>query len=267
MRKNIWNSTILICICFVVQLSSCKTIKNVENGKNIKVLSQNDLIDSIKTYELKIDWLKASGNTIIKLGEEKQNIDLNIRIRKDSIIWINLSKYKKKISRSLFEMDSVKITTEYPEKLYYFESINKMQEVMNFSISYNILEEFLLGGSFIDELNDKLILKTKENQYYISSKKNNSKNIIYESWINPINFKCDRINLFFRSNSSNIEISYDNWKMIDRNLFPTKINVYIKTLSNDYSIEITYKNIKFDTPQNFPKIKIDSKYQPLIINE
>ena len=267
MRKNIWNSTILICICFVVQLSSCKTIKNVENGKNIKVLSQNDLIDSIKTHELKIDWLKASGNTIIKLGEEKQNIDLNIRIRKDSLIWINLSKYKKKISRSLFELDSAKITTEYPEKLYYFESLSNMEKIMNFSISYNILEEFLLGRSFINELNDKLILKTKENQYYISSKKNNSKDIIYESWINPINFKCDRINMFFRSNSSNIEISYDNWKMIDRNLFPTKINVYIKTLSNDYSFEITYKNIKFDTPQNFPKIKIDSKYQPLIINE
>ena len=167
MRKNIWNSTILICICFVIQLSSCKTIKNVENGKNIKALSQKALIDSIKTHELKIDWLKGSGNTIIKLGEEKQNIDLNIRIRKDSLIWINLSKYKKKISRSLFEMDSVKITTEYPEKLYYFESINKIEEVMNFSISYNILEEFLLGGSFINELNDKLILKTKENQYYI----------------------------------------------------------------------------------------------------
>ena len=90
MRKNIWNSTILICIYFVIQLRSCKTIKNVENGKNIKLLSQKALIDSIKTHELKIDWLKGSGNTIIKLGEEKQNIDLNIRIRKDSLIWIKL---------------------------------------------------------------------------------------------------------------------------------------------------------------------------------
>ena len=53
MKINLLNN-ILVGFFTVVISASCSMIKNVEEGKVVKVLNEKKLLDSIKEYELDI---------------------------------------------------------------------------------------------------------------------------------------------------------------------------------------------------------------------
>ena len=128
------------------------------------------LLDSIKEYELDIQWLKVRGNTLITIDNEApQELDINIRSKTDSLIWLNISKYKKRIFRGEFKKDSVKMVIEYPEKLFFKGSVDSLESGFNVSIPYALIEDLLMGRSYLNHLEDKFILQVKNNEYHLLS--------------------------------------------------------------------------------------------------
>ena len=279
MKINLLNN-ILVGFITVLISASCGMIKNVEEGKVVKVLHEKKLLDSIKKYELDIQWLKARGNALITINNEApQELDLNIRSKADSLIWINVSKFKKRIFRGEFKKDSVKMVIEYPEKLFYKGSVTNLENDLNLSIPYPLIEDLLMGRSYLEHLEDKFILQVKNNEYHLlSHRKRKTKRItnnktkksadyIYQSWIDPFTYKCKRINIIFPSSNSEINITYKNWEKINNQYFPMDIELIISNLELAYNLLINYKNIKFDMPQKFPFKSIDNKYQSIKFND
>lgn len=279
MKINLLNN-ILVGVFSLFITASCSMIKNVEQGKEVKVLHEKKLLDSIKQYELDIQWLKARGNALITINsEEQQELDINIRSKTDSLIWLNISKFKKKIFRGEFKKDSVKMVIEYPEKLFFKGSIASLEEDLNLSIPYYLIEDLLMGRSYLEHLEGKFILQVKNDEYHLlSHRKRKTKRItnnktkkvadyIYQSWIDPFTYKCRRINILFPSNHSKINIIYKNWEKINNQYFPMDIELIISNLELSYNLLINYKNIKFDLPQKFPFKSIDNKYQSIKFND
>lgn len=279
MKINLLNN-ILVGFFTLVISASCSMIKNVEEGKVVKVLNEKKLLDSIKEHELDIQWLKARGNASITINNEApQEIDLNIRSKTDSLIWLNVSKFKKRIFRGEFKKDSVKMVIEYPEKLFFKGSVANLENDLNLSIPYALIEDLLMGRSYLKHLEDKFILQVKNNEYHLlSHRKRKTKRItnnktkksvdyIYQSWIDPFTFKCKRINIIFPASSSEININYKNWKKINNQYFPMDIELIISNLELAYNLLINYKNVKFDLPQKFPFKSIDNKYQSIKFND
>ena len=161
MKINLLNN-ILVGLFAVFIFVSCGMIKNVEQGTVVKVLNEKKLLDSIKEHELDIQWLKARGNALITINNEApQEIDLNIRSKADSLIWLNISKFKKRIFRGEFKKDSVKMVIEYPEKLFFKGSISSLESDFNLSIPYALIEDLLIGRSYLKHLESKFILQVE----------------------------------------------------------------------------------------------------------
>ena len=279
MKINLLNN-ILVGVFSMIITASCSMIENVEQGKEVKVLHEKKLLDSIKEYELDIQWLKARGNALITINsDQQQELDINIRSKADSLIWLNISKFKKKIFRGEFKKDSVKMVIEYPEKLFFKGSIASLEEDLNLSIPYYLIEDLLMGRSYLEHLEGKFILQVKNDEYHLlSHRKRKTKRItnnktkkgadyIYQAWIDPFTYKCRRINILFPSNHSKINIIYKNWEKINNQYFPMDIELIISNLELSYNLLINYKNIKFDSPQKFPFKSIDNKYQSIKFND
>ena len=262
-------------ICF-----SCSTIKNVELGKIGKVLHEKKLLDSIKSKEINPNWIRARGNSLISINEdESQEVEIYIRSKIDSIIWINITKYKKKVFRTLFTNDSVKMAVEYPEKLFFQGSISKLNDISNLSLSYGLIEELITGGSFLKYLDYKFILHFEKNEYHLlshrprktkkitSNKNKKPVNYIYQSWIDPFSFKSNRINLIFPENNSQINIIYKNREKINGYSTPMNIEIELINSKNKYNIIIDFRSIKYDISQKFPFNKISKDYKLLNFNE
>jgi hypothetical protein len=279
MKINLLNNILVGFFTLLISIS-CSMIKNVEEGKVVKVLNEKKLLDSIKEYELDILWLKARGSALITVNNENpQQLDINIRSKADSLIWLNISKFKKRIFRGEFKKDSSKMVIEYPEKLFFKGSIASLEDDLNLSIQYALIEDLLMGRSYLKHLEDKFILQVKNNEYHLlSHRKRKTKRItnnkskksvdyIYQSWIDPFTYKCKRISLIFPSTNSEINISYKNWEKVNNQYFPMDIELIISNLELKYNLLINYKNIKFDLPQKFPFKSIDNSYQAIKFNE
>ena len=101
------------------------------------------------------------------------------------------------------------------------------------------------------------------------NRKNGTSKTIYEAWFNSSNYKCNKISLSSSLSSTEVELTviYSDWLKIGKNSIPQNIKGFFNLSQFTYSMEIKYKNIKFDVPQNFPSIKFDEKYKPILINE
>ena len=273
--NNIKIGVIGLMICF-----SCSTIKNVELGKMGKVLHEKKLLDSIKSKELNPNWIRIRGNSLISINDdESQEVEIYIRSKIDSIIWINITKYKKKVFRALFTKDSVKMTIEYPEKLFFDGPISTLNDLTNLSFSYGVIEELITGGSFLKYIDEKFILHFEKNEYHLlshrprktkritSSKYKKPVNYIYQSWINPFTFKCNRVNLIFPENNSQINVVYKNREEINGYSCPMDIEIELSNSETKYNITIDFRSIKYDLSQKFPFNKINNDYKLLNFNE
>lgn len=279
MKISLLNNIKIVFLSWIICFS-CSTIKNVEEGGIIKVLHEKKLLDSVKSKEIIPEWIKIRGNSLISINEEEnQEVEINIRSKIDSVIWVNITKYKKKIFRTLFTNDSVKMTIDYPEKLFFDGSIRELNDVTNLSFSYGLIQELIIGGSYLKYLDDKFILHVEDNEYHLlshrprktkritSNKTKKPVNYIYQSWINPFTFKCERINLIFPENSSQINIVYKNRQEINGYSTPMEIEIELSNSETKYNIAINFKSIKYDIPQKLTFNKIDKYYKLLNFND
>ena len=156
------------------------------------------------------------------------------------------------------------MTLDYPEKLYYEGSLDELEKNINISLSYDLLQEIIVGGSFMNYMDNKFILQVKNNEYHLlSHRKRKTKRItnnktkkptdyIYQSWIDPFTYKCKRINIIYPLSGSEINVTYKNWKDISNEIIPMDIEIMVNNLDANYELKIHYKNIKFNLPQKFP---------------
>ena len=244
-------------------------------------LSNKAIKDSILKNQFTSEWLKARGNVTIlfPFNDDEQTIDINLRLKKDSLIWLNLSKFKKKIARGSIGRDSIKFTAEMPEKVVCFGPLEKLKDTLgSFFVtnSHQIIEEVLTGGAFINLINENLNASYEDEQVSLSwqsnkkfNKKNGTSNTTYKAWFNSSNYKCNKLNLSSSISSTEIEliVIYSDWLEMGDNSIPQNIKISFSISEYTYSIEIKYKSIKFDIPQKFPAIKFDEKYKPILINE
>ena len=256
---------------------SCKSIKPVENEKDKKILNTKKLVDSIKEYECEVEWIKLKSETSIKFEDEELEVTLNFRIKKDSLIWINASNYGVKIARAFIAKDSIKVQSEYPSKTYFVGTFDDFEKQYNLSISYPLIENFLLGNTYINELSEKNSSNYRKGKYHlfshrkrktsrvISQKTKKYPEYIYQSWIDPENFKCDSLSIFFPDINNEIKIYYSNRNYEEAEYFPSKLKVAF--LPNQYILELNHKTIKFNSPLKFPKLKITNEHERIKLNE
>ena len=278
MRKNIWSKYHIVLLFFMGGfILSCKSIKPVENEKDKKILNTKKLVDSIKEYECEVEWIKLKSETSIKFEDEELEVTLNFRIKKDSLIWINASNYGVKIARAFIARDSIKVQSEYPSKTYFVGTFNDFEKQYNLSISYPLIENFLLGNTYINELSEKNSSNYRKGRYnlfshrkrktsrVISQKTKKYPEYIYQSWIDPENFKCDSLSIFFPDINNEIKIYYSNRNYEEAEYFPSKLKVAF--LPNQYILELNHKTIKFNSPLKFPKLKITNEHERIKLNE
>lgn len=256
----------LIFFIFIISITSCKTLQLDGKVRNTKMLSEKKIVDSILANEFYLKWMKSRGNITFQLKDKEEEIDFNLRLRKDSLIWLNLSKFKKKIARSKITKDSIRLALEFPEKSFYIGSFDQIANEISITFSYTLLENLFTGGSYIRSL-DNFSLSMEEGQYHINSKIKKEKTITFQSWINTTTFKTNRINLSIPKSETEIDLFFLDWSTIDGGTVPLKIRGILKTNSSEYSLELNHKSIKFDVPLKFPVVHVDKKYQPLIIND
>ena len=238
------NKNIFILIISILSFSSCDLLKksNTENNLlNNSSLSEKELIKKINSKNISPEW--TSLNSKIKINKEGQETKINaqIRIKKDSVIWISVkAPLGIEIFRTMITPDSIYYMSRM-NKTYFVKNISHIKEVVKADVSFITLQEILFASPNITVLNSD-----KENYEIL-------KDI----------FRIYKIDLQ-ETEDKKVSIIYSDYKAFSELgglYFPNKIFVDIKS-AEIFTSEINYTKIKFNKTSSISFV-IPNSYVPI----
>jgi hypothetical protein len=257
-----------ILIVSVVILSGCSAKRNIIK-EPLKEAKSAFLLEKLAESELKFDWFSAKFSIDYIYDKKLTEFKGQIRIRKDSIIWLSFS------PALGIEMARLKITND---SVFFMNRINKtylkgdykfINDYLQTNIDFDILQSFIIGNDFQFYEKTKFRAFIDNQEYRLSTMERHKlkkfvkqdetlKAFIQNIWLNPDTYKITRVNIKEFNNDKKLDARYDNFKDHEGQLFPFDI-VFEITADEKIIVEVDYSRIIIDEARSFP-FTIPSKY-------
>ncbi len=219
---------------------------------NIPVKVGENEEDKVKIDEIDFRYLKAKAKVSYKTPKESQSFTVDIRMKKDSLIWMNISVMGFTGATGLFDKNTVKlydkIHGEYNEYTYV-----DFSEKFNFNVSYDILQSLIVGNRPFKKNKSRVV---RENEYYLLKQQQDK--VLIDNYIGE-NKKLKKLLLTQEDTNNKLTLDFDDFTMLNQYLFPNSSLITVDYKSNEdqkmYQTVVNIKHTKvelFDTPLEFP---------------
>ena len=118
-------------------------------------------------------------------------------------------------------------------------------------VDFSILQNLLTGQAIVDLRQEKYTIDIAEDSYRLTPK---LQGVLYKTLfrIEPKNFKMDLQQLSQPLEKRLLEISYENYQTIGKEVFPNEIKIKAISKDKENDIDLEFKNIEFNGSVNFP---------------
>lgn len=206
-----------------------------------------------------IDFNYFSGKAKINYKDEKYDVKAkaNIRIKKDSVIWMTLSAVGIPGGRCIINQDSITILNILKKEYYVFD-YPELSELFGFEVSFEAIQAVTLGNLIqlrdhsdqLEHAPDALVLRQQ------------SGTVTIDNYINPSTLKIEKVSMQEYVSKNTADIQYMNFQPIGSNAFPYSgiISLFYVAKSGRLSTKIEFefsraqieeKELRF--PFNIPK--------------
>ena len=282
--NNMKTINLFISIILIFIVLSCKTSKIANQTPLIKkevpfIQSDNVITDSIiskmASNQFDFEWFSAKFTADYEIDKNNTSFSGQIRIRKDSIIWISISKFSIEGLRIKITQDSVFVINRLEDN-YFQSDFNYINKFINNAIDFDMLQAFIIGNDFKYYENDKFKTSVDNNYFhletvnrhklkkYIKTENDRLKILVQSILIDSKTYKIKSLTVKEVKENNKLKISYDNFELINDKLFPKSIQISILS-AKEININIEYSKIYKDEPLTFP-FKIPESYERLIPN-
>jgi Domain of unknown function (DUF4292) len=224
---------------------------NIVTPNNPVKVGENEE-DKVKIDEIDFRYLKAKAKVSIKSPKETQNVNVDIRMKKDSLIWINISVMGFTGATVLFDKDIVKFYDKYHGE-YNEYTYSAFGEKFNFNVSYDILQSLIVGNRPFKKNKSRVV---RENEYYLL--KQEQDRVLIDNYIGE-NKKLKKLLLTQEDTNNKLTLDFDDFTMLNQYLFPNSSLITVDYKSNEdqkmYQTVVNIKHTKvelLDTPLEFP---------------
>jgi hypothetical protein len=225
-------------------------IDSVEK-KVIVPLKIDDAELKLAPEDLNFNFLKAKSKIVWKTQQSQDTYTVDIRMKKDSLIWVNISQSGFTGATGLFSKNKVqlyqKINGEFFDLTY--DSVSVM---MGFRVDYSILQSLIVGNQPYKKNNSRVI---RENENIILKQQEGRINI--DNMVGP-NRKLKKLLVNDVPTSNKMTMDFEEFTLLNQALFPfsSQINLDVKDKNNknvNTLITIKYSKVELlDTPLEFP---------------
>ena len=219
--------------------------------KIIEPLKIDDAELKLAPDDLNFNFLKAKSKIVWKTKQNQDTYTVDIRMKKDSLIWVNISQSGFTGATGLFSKNKVqlyqKINGEYFDLTY-----DSVSVIMGFKVDYSILQSLIVGNQPYKKNNSRVI---RENENIILKQQEGRINI--DNMVGP-NRKLKKLLVNDVPTSNKMTMDFEEFTMLNQVLFPfsSQINLDVKDKDNknvNTLITIKYSKVELlDTPLEFP---------------
>jgi hypothetical protein len=239
--KNRW---LLLFCSFFALLSATACKKQPTKSQD---LSQKFSIDEIQPA-----YMVTRGKATFGTKGKELTTTVDIRMAKDSLIWLNARVAFIEGARILIRQDSAFVLDKIARK-YYAYSFEELSQVVNFDLNFALIQNLLLGNLPLKDGNIDAI--KEENAFVIKQQDANYKS---QFSISRLNKKLTKIQIESQKDSTQqLAINYSEFLPVVRQLFAhtlqANINYQKDNKPETTTIEINHKKVDFpDEQPEFP---------------
>ncbi|MEE9361828.1 MAG: DUF4292 domain-containing protein [Cellulophaga sp.] len=250
---------ILVLCLLVIFISSCKTKKIISDGTVNDRLSAKAIIREHYNNQLEFKTLRGRMKINHSDGESSKGFTVSLRMEKDKAIWISAPF---NIVRAYITPNRVSFYNTF-DNTYFDGDFSYLSNLLGTELDFEKVQNVLLGHALFNLKKEKYTTAVRDNEYELKPKKAlNLFKIFY--LLEPSNFRMAKVQLAQPLEKRLLEIEYINYQKVNKWIVPNNIVINATEGNHRNIIEITFKNIDFNSPLKFP-YKIPKGFKEIIL--
>lgn len=212
---------------------------------------------ALNIEEIDFGYLQGKARMVLRDSKKERDVKANIRVRKDSVIWMTFSVIGVQGGKALINKDSITIVSNVDKEYYVFD-YGELSKRYNFEINFDVIQSAMLGNLIAPRSNDDEVVQ--ETSFFML--KQNIGTISVANYINSASMKIEKVEMKEGNTNNSLLLNYSNFQPLSNKLFPYNgtINLFYKTLAGILNTTIIFeynkaevgdKELKF--PFNIPR--------------
>ena len=238
---------LLVALCFLAFACS----------KNVTPTVTRIASTTLAIEEIDFEYLHGKARMILKDGNKEREVKANIRVRKDSVIWMNFTVIGVQGGRALINQDSITIISNVDKEYFVFD-YKELSKRFNFEINYKVIQSAMLGNLLMERKPEDTV-EQKSATYLLGQ---TAGHVDVLNYISAATMKIQKVELKENNTHNSLTINYGDFQPVGNKLFPYNgtINLFYKaaagllntTIIFEYTkAEVGDKELRF--PFNIPK--------------
>jgi hypothetical protein len=245
MNRHHW----LLLLALLFSLGAC--------SKKVVAPATKISSSTLAIEEIDFEYLHGKSRMILKDGNKEREVKANVRVRKDSVIWMNFTVIGVQGGRALINQDSITIISNVDKEYYVFD-YKELSKRFNFEINYQVIQAAMLGNLLMQRSAADTV-EQKSATYLLSQ---SSGHVDVMNYISAATMKIQKVELKENDTHNSLTLNYGDFQPLGDKFFPYNgtINLFYKTAAGllnttiifEYTkVEVGDKEVKF--PFNIPK--------------
>jgi len=270
MKVNLFYSSVFILL---VLLSSCKRqrqksidtlpqdstvvkVDTVSIPKNDTIAYDNPTVEAeelkVKVEDIDFKYLIAKSKISFKSKDQDiDNANVTMRMRKDSLLWLQVVVGPIEAMRALITRDSIKIIDRY-SKTYYLYDFSTLSKKFDFQLSFDLIQSILVGNMPIPKKQGDRFKREKD---FFMLRQEEGK-IMVENYIGEQNRRLKKLMLTEQPTKNSLTLDYEDFTQLNNYLFP-----YSSLMQLDYESKDDKK--RYQTVFRIKHQKVELSEKPL----
>ncbi len=238
-----------LCILFIssIVMMSCKT-KQAAIGSAFKERSEEDLVRAISKHNISFDWFSCKARINFESSYESGRVNAIVRIKRDSLIWMNFKKFGLSLARMQIKPDSIYVL--YPFENYYErKTVEKYSEIYGIDLEFEKIQSFLVGNALIPD-NGSTRIRRIGNDYEVYGAHGDY----------TVRYIIEAGSLIMKEHSiidtygREVKIFYDDYQPADGGRYYSHERKYLAPIdANEIGLaEIGISDVEFNIPKSTP---------------
>ena len=216
------------------------------------------LLTRMAEHTLEAEWLHAKVRINFQDAVQTRNFSGIIRLRKDSLIWMNVKKMNVEAARILIDQDSVYILNRL-DKEYYVKGLEYVEQEFNLPANFDALQTMILGNAYLFE-DQSYESATTDTQYRLSG--GEGSNMLSDYWLNKQSFLLEQMSFLDLRNDRKVVAGLSDYQALDTNtVFSFHRDFQLQSeQTGEVFVTIKFVKVEKDIPKKMP-FAVSSRYK------
>ena len=248
------NSTSVFILVIVMAVTSCLTYKSLTGNSGGSSTGYKEIeatLEQLSSTEVPYEYFAGQGQGRIDWDGERYSVRFNVRIKRDSVIWMVISKLGFEVGRMLVTPDSAFFINRL-DRTYSIYQTEEFLKEYNVPANFDMFAKVFTAGAYIPPYS-KQVVKEPDGSIVVEGE-----GVVAQHW-----FESAQLSKSLITDVTDHEwtAGFSNYQKAETGQefpFVRSNAVLIDGKSNVFDLE--YTNVAIDIPQDFP-FSIPSHYE------